>query len=378
MAAKKEKKLTPMMAQYVAMRRSLPEDVVLFFRLGDFYEMFFEDAQRAAATLNVALTKRHDVPMCGVPHHAAQGYIAKLVKAGIRVAIGEQTSTPIPGKLVEREISQIISAGTVDDTNLLDDTRHNYLASVCYIGKRYGLACADHTTGEFTVAEFPDKIQLEDELKRLSPSEIIIPDDQLNQLGGIAHCMPYDGYAFIAEQAEHQLKSHFKVQSFDGFGCAGMTASTSAAGAILHYLIHQLRRSCDHLLKLSVRDNEAYVMIDAASQNNLDLVESRSGKKHTLLHALDCTATPMGARKLRDWILHPLRDLTPLLARQDLIAAFLEQPYLLSQCRDSLKKIRDIERTTGRLSQGSGTPRDFSHSVYRSRKFQHSKKISAP
>ncbi len=359
MAAKKEKKLTPMMAQYVAMRRSLPEDVVLFFRLGDFYEMFFEDAQRAAATLNVALTKRHDVPMCGVPHHAAQGYIAKLVKAGIRVAIGEQTSTPIPGKLVEREISQIISAGTVDDTNLLDDTRHNYLASVCYIGKRYGLACADHTTGEFTVAEFPDKIQLEDELKRLSPSEIIIPDDQLNQLGGIAHCMPYDGYAFIAEQAEHQLKSHFKVQSFDGFGCAGMTASTSAAGAILHYLIHQLRRSCDHLLKLSVRDNEAYVMIDAASQNNLDLVESRSGKKHTLLHALDCTATPMGARKLRDWILHPLRDLTPLLARQDLIAAFLEQPYLLSQCRDSLKKIRDIERTTGRLSQGSGTPRDL-------------------
>ena len=347
------------MAQYVAMRRSLPEDVVLFFRLGDFYEMFFEDAQRAAATLNVALTKRHDVPMCGVPHHAAQGYIAKLVKAGIRVAIGEQTSTPIPGKLVEREISQIISAGTVDDTNLLDDTRHNYLASVCYIGKRYGLACADHTTGEFTVAEFPDKIQLEDELKRLSPSEIIIPDDQLNQLGGIAHCMPYDGYAFIAEQAEHQLKSHFKVQSFDGFGCAGMTASTSAAGAILHYLIHQLRRSCDHLLKLSVRDNEAYVMIDAASQNNLDLVESRSGKKHTLLHALDCTATPMGARKLRDWILHPLRDLTPLLARQDLIAAFLEQPYLLSQCRDSLKKIRDIERTTGRLSQGSGTPRDL-------------------
>jgi DNA mismatch repair protein MutS len=359
MAAGKEKKLTPMMAQYVAMRRSLPDDVVLFFRLGDFYEMFFEDAQRAAATLNVALTKRHDVPMCGVPHHAAQGYIAKLVKAGIRVAIGEQTSTPIPGKLVEREISQIISAGTVDDINLLDDTKHNYLAAVCFANKKYGLACADHTTGEFTVAEFPDKMQLEDELKRLSPSEIIIPDDQLNQLGGIAHCMPYDGYAFIPDQAEYMLKEQFKVQSFDGFGCAEMTAATSAAGAILHYLIHQLRRSCDHLLKLSVRDNSDYVLIDSASQSNLDLVESRSGKKHTLLHALDRTATPMGARKLRDWILHPLRDLEPLVARQDLIAAFLDQPYLLSQCRDSLKKIKDIERTTGRLSQGSGNPRDL-------------------
>ena len=187
MAAKKDKKLTPMMAQYTAMRRSLPDDVVLFFRLGDFYEMFFEDAQRAASTLNIALTKRHDVPMCGFPHHSAQAYIAKLVRAGIRVALGEQITTPVQGQLVEREISQIISAGTVDDINLLDDTRNNYLASVCYIGKRYGLACADHTTGEFTVSEFPDKMQLEDEIKRLSPSEIIIPDDQINQLGDIAH-----------------------------------------------------------------------------------------------------------------------------------------------------------------------------------------------
>ena len=359
MSKKSEKKLTPMMAQYVAMRRSLPDDVVLFFRLGDFYEMFFEDAQRAASTLNVALTKRHDVPMCGVPHHAAQGYIAKLVKAGIRVAIGEQTSTPIPGKLVEREISQIISAGTVDDINLLDDSKNNYLAAVCCQGKTYGLACADHTTGEFTVSEFPNKALLEDELKRLAPSEIIIPDDQLSQLGDIAHCMPYDGYTFIPDQAQHQLKTHFKVQSFEGFGCEDMTVATSAAGATLHYLSQQLRRSCDHLLKLSVRDNEEFVTIDSASQNNLDLVESRSGKKHTLLHALDRTATPMGARKLRDWILHPLRDIEPLTARQDLIASFLEQPYLLSQCRDSLKKIKDIERTTGRLSQGSGTPRDL-------------------
>lgn len=354
-----EKKLTPMMDQYLTMRRSLPDDIVLFFRLGDFYEMFFEDAKRAASILNVALTKRHDVPMCGVPHHAAQGYIAKLIKAGVRVAIGEQTSTPIPGKLVEREISQIISAGTVDDINLLDDSRNNYLAAVCIIGKKFGLASADHTTGDFTVAEFSDRAQLEDELSRLGPSEIIIPDDQLNTLGGIAHCMPYDGYAFIPDQAKHLLKTHFKVQSLDGFGCSDMLAASAAAGAVLHYLIYQLRRSCDHLRALSVRNPHAHVLIDTASQNNLDLIDSRTGKKHTLLGALDRTSTPMGARKLRDWITHPLRDLATLTARQDLIAAMLEQPYILSQCRDSLKKIRDIERCCGRLSQGSGNPRDL-------------------
>lgn len=351
------------MAQYQAMRRSLPEDVVLFFRLGDFYEMFFEDAQRAAGVLNIALTKRHEVPMCGFPYHAAQGYIAKLVRANTRVALAEQTTTPVAGKLVEREISQIISAGTVNDINLLDDTKHNYLASVYLAGTKkkpcYAIACADHTTGEFTLAEFPNIALMTDELKRLSPSEIIIADDQLQELAAIANCQPYDAYAFLHDTAKHTLTDHFKVKSLDGFGCAKMDAAISAAGAILHYLSHQLRRSCDHLRKISVRESSNYVLIDAASQANLDLVESRTGKQHTLLGALDKTSTPMGARKLRDWILHPLRDLKPLLARQDLISAFIAQPYLLSTCRGTLKNIRDIERTTGRLSQRAGTPRDL-------------------
>jgi len=363
MAAKKANKLTPMMAQYQAMRRSLPDDVVLFFRLGDFYEMFFEDAQRAAGVLNIALTKRHEVPMCGFPYHAAEGYIAKLVRANTRVALAEQTTTPVAGKLVEREISQIISAGTVNDINLLDDTKHNYLASVYLGGTKkkpcYAIACADHTTGEFTLAEFPNMALMTDELKRLSPSEIIIANDQLQELGGIASCQPYDAYAFLHDTAKHTLTDHFKVNSLDGFGCADMDTAISAAGAILHYLSHQLRRSCDHLRKISVRESSNYVLIDAASQANLDLVESRTGKQHTLLGALDKTSTPMGARKLRDWILHPLRDLKPLLARQDLISAFIAQPYLLSTCRGTLKNIRDIERTTGRLSQRAGTPRDL-------------------
>ncbi len=360
MAAKKgEKKLTPMMSQYLTMRRSLPDDVLLLFRLGDFYEMFFEDAQRAAEILNCALTKRHETPMCGFPHHAAEGYIAKLIKAGKRVALGEQTSIPQAGKLVEREITQIISAGTVSDLNLLDDNKHNYIASCYIIKEQYGLACADHTTGEFTLAEFNSLDALKDELSRLSPTELIIADDQVDELSSLAQALPYDAFAYIPDQARHTLLEHFKVQSLIGFGCEEMTAACSAAGATLHYLSYQMRRSCDHLRKISVRNTTEHVLIDTSSQRNLDLVESRSGRKHTLLGALDRTSTPMGARKLRDWILHPLCDLEPLTQRQDLIACFLDQPFLLAKCRDALKGIRDIERTSSRLSQNHGNARDL-------------------
>ena len=358
-----EKKLTPMMAQYMAMRRSLPDDILLLYRLGDFYEMFFDDAKNAAGILNVALTKRNDIPMCGVPHHAAQGYIAKLIRANKRVAIAEQTTEPQPGKIVEREIAQIISASTVNDLTLLDDTRHNYLASVFLGGSAkkpcLGLACADHTTGAFTIAEFADRQQLEDELTRLSPSELLIPEDQTKELGDLRNCLPYDSYAFLSDQALHTLKEQFKVQSLDGFGCSGMTAALSAAGGALHYLTYQLRRNCDHLKGISVRNIADYVLIDSSSQLNLDLVESRSGKQHTLLGVLDRTSTPMGARKLRDWILHPLRDLNELTARLDLVDSLLAEPYLLTKLHVSLKNIRDIERTTGRLSQGSGNARDL-------------------
>ncbi|HAT19482.1 MAG TPA: DNA mismatch repair protein MutS, partial [Verrucomicrobiales bacterium] len=348
-----------MMAQYQAMRRSLPDDVLLFFRLGDFYEMFFEDAREAAGLLNVALTKRGGVPMCGVPHHAVENYIAKLIKQGKRVAIGEQISEPVPGKIVDREISQIISAGTIDNLSLLDDRCHNYLAAVCEHRDTFGLAVVDHSTGEFTLAEFPDRQQLEDELTRLAPSELLISDEQLQALGGLPDNLPYDGYAFLLDQAVHILRDHFKVQSLDGFGCADMHPALSAAGAILHYLSCQLRRSCDHLRGLAVRQVGEEVAIDTASQHNLDLVDSRSGRQHTLLGVLDRTATPMGARKLRDWILHPISDRDTLEARHDLIGSFLAESFLLTHCRESLKEIRDIERCTGRLAQGSGNPRDL-------------------
>ena len=351
---------TPMMAQYLKMRKSLPADIILFYRLGDFYEMFFEDAKTAAPILNVALTKRGGTPMCGIPHHAAQNYVARLLKAGKRVAIAEQTSEAIPGKLVEREIARILTAGSIDDLTLLDDQRPNYLAALSKTPKSFGLAAIDHTTGEFIIAEFADAAQLLDEIARISPSELIIPDHQISDFSAnFPHALPYDGYTFLPEHAVDLLKSHFNIHSLDGFGCADKPAASSAAGAALHYLTQQLRRSCDHLNPPRLLENDKHVLIDSASQRNLDLIESRAGAKHTLLGVLDRTQTPMGGRLLRDWLLHPLRDIRTLEQRQETIAAFLAEPFLLSKVRESLKNIRDIERTTSRLSQNSGNPRDL-------------------
>jgi|UniRef100_UPI003783BA33 DNA mismatch repair protein MutS len=353
---------TPMMKQYLAIRRELPEDVLLFFRLGDFYELFFEDAKTASPILNVALTKRNGVPMCGVPHHSSQGYIAKLIKGGKRVAIAEQTTDPVPGKIVERAVSQILSAGTINDLNLLDSNRPNYLAAVFREGKKFGLAYVDHTTGEFEVAEFKDTTELADELERLQASELLFSDSQrdvIDALGSPSSAQPIESYLFLLDQAQHSLTQHFKVQSLDGFGCTGMNAAICAAGCILQYLQFQLRRSVDHIQRLRVGQTNDVVLIDAASQSHLELVTARGGTQHTLLSALDRTCTPMGARKLRHWVLHPLRDLDALTQRQDMIAALIDEPILLGQIRTLLKEVRDLERTSSRLSQGSGNGRDL-------------------
>ncbi len=348
-----------MMTQYLGMRKSLPADVILLYRLGDFYEIFFDDAKVAAPILGVALTKRGGTPMCGVPHHAAQSYIARLLKAGKRVAIAEQTSEPKPGKLVEREISRILSPGSVDDLSLLEDNRPNYLAAVFRSGRRIGLACVDHSTGGFFISGHADFGGLADELARVQPSEVLVSDQQMTEFGGLAGRLAYDGYVFLSEHAVELIAGHYGVHSLDGFGVSGLPAETGAAGAVLHYLIHQLRRPCGHLRPPQVRTWDGRVAIDAASQRNLDLVESRAGRAHTLLGVLDRTSTPMGARMLRDWILRPLTDPGVLGKRQDMIDAFLADPAAMDVCRSALKGVRDIERCLSRLSQRSGNPRDL-------------------
>ncbi len=353
--------LTPMMQQYQGIRRSLPADTLLLFRLGDFYEMFFEDAKEASALLNVALTKRNLVPMCGIPHHAAENYIRRLLKAGRRVAICDQVGEPQKGQIVHREISHIVSPGTVADLHMLDAKRNNFLAGI-HTGAKggYGFAFVDLTTGDFRVTELADDKELADELARVQPAEVLVSEEQASLFREIRGLVARDGYTFLLDQAYFTLREHFKVQSLDGFGCEQMPAAIGAAGAILHYLKTELRRSLGHISRLIVYRNSQFMVVDAATQVNLELVQSRGGGRDTsLLGALDCTVTPMGARKLRDWILHPLCDLAPLNQRQQMIGDLLAEPFLLGNLRDTLKSIRDMERTVGRLTQTGGNARDL-------------------
>src|SRR6266545_996051 len=351
--------LTPMMQQYRRLRSSIPADTLLLFRLGDFYELFFEDAKEASGLLNVALTKRNGVPMCGVPYHAAQTYIAKLIKAGRRVAICDQTSEPQPGKIVSRDITHIVSAGTVSDLDLLESKRANFLGAIYADGAFFGFAYADLSTVEFRLTQAQDRQSLLDELARVSPSELLVADEQQEQFKEIPNALGYDSYAFLPEQAVFTLCEHFKVKSLDGFGCGQMSQAVAAAGAIVHYLKYQLRRKIDHLTSLQCDAPADYVLLDAATQTNLDLVESRSARGTSLLAVLDRTITPMGGRKLRFWILQPLRNVPELERRDRMIADLLQEPDLLAAIRIELKSIRDIERAVGRLSQTSGNARDL-------------------
>jgi len=349
---------TPMMRQYHAVRRELPPNTLLFFRLGDFYELFGDDAKEASAIINVALTKRGAMPMCGVPYHAAKGYIEKLIAAGKRVAICDQVGEVQAGKLVRREVSQILSAGTLDDFGL-DARTHNFLAAVCEKRGRIGLAFADLSTGVFQLTELDDLPQLLDELARVSPVEVLVPEENSALLTTVPDATPAEGYIFECEPADHLLREHFKVQSLDGFGCGEWPLAIGAAGALLHYLTRQMRRNAAHLRELKPYRISEFVVLDAATQSHLELVTSRGGREMTLLGALDRTVTPMGARTLRHWILHPLRDVAAIGARQSAIERLLERPAELAALRDTLGGIRDMERAVARLNGQSGNARDL-------------------
>ena len=353
-----EEKLTPMMQQYLAVRRELPPGTFLLFRLGDFYEMFGDDAVEASRILNVALTKRGTTPMCGVPFHAARGYIEKLIAAGWRAAICDQVGEVTAGKLVRREISQILSPGTLDDFGL-DDRKPNFLAALSKRGDAHGLAYCDLSTGEFRLTELDSLPALLDELARVSPAEILVPDHQASEFSSVTPQSPLDGYAFEPEPAAELLRTHFKVHSLDGFGCADLPAAIGAAGALLHYITRQMRRPAGHLRRLQPYRRSEFLILDAATQSHLELVQSRAGRQMTLLGALDTTRTPMGARLLRDWILHPLRNAEAIERRQEAIAALLDNAMLLGDLRSRLADIHDIERATSRLGGPSGNARDL-------------------
>jgi len=361
-----EAQLTPMMAQYRRIKGELPKEALLLFRLGDFYEMFFEDAQAGAQLLNLSLTARNGVPMCGLPHHAANGYIARILKSGRKVAICDQTEEARPGKLVNREVTQILSPGTHFDERMLVAERNNFLASVYPSGKIFGLALVDLTTGDFLTTELENEAALLAELERLRPAEIIFPTEatSLRDLlrGAFRILSGYDDWTFAPETAFYTVKEQFKVASLDGFGLKDKTAAIGAAGGALHYLTQNLRRDVKHLTRISFYQRSDFLTLDYTTLRHLEILEPQhhdAPRNASLYGALNKTVTPMGARLLRNWLSQPLAKVEPICRRQEAVQTFLENTFSLDSFRQQLAKVRDLERTLGRLSSGSGNARDL-------------------
>ncbi len=361
-----EPQLTPMMAQYRRIKGELPKDALLLFRLGDFYEMFFEDAQIGAQLLNVSLTKRGVVPMCGIPHHALQTYIGRLLRAGKKVALCEQTEEARPGQLVERAVTQILSPGTHFDERMLQAERNNYLVAVARNGKSLGLALVDLTTGGFKTTECENEAALLAEMDRLRPAEIVLPAED----GALAALLapvcralqPYDDWVFAPETAVFTVREHFKVASLDGFGLRNRHAAIGAAGAVLHYLTQHLRRDLAHLTSCSFYETSSFLKLDTTTLRHLEILEpvhKDAPRNATLYGALHKTVTPMGARCLRDWLSQPLSNVADITRRQEAVGSFLAEAATLEALRAQLAEVRDLERTIGRLSLGSGNGRDL-------------------
>jgi len=361
-----EPQLTPMMAQYRRIKSELPKDALLLFRLGDFYEMFFEDAIAGAQLLNVALTKRGTVPMCGIPHHAFNGYVARILRAGRKVAVCDQVEEARPGQLVKREVTQILSPGTHFDERLLAAERNNFLAAVYPIGKTTGIAVVDLTTGDFRTTETESDAELLTELERLRPAETIYPGEagSLRTLlqGTPGILIGHDDWVFAPETAVFTVREHFKVAALDGFGLKGRVAATGAAGAALHYLTQHLRRDVKHLTRITFYQCRDYLVLDSTTLRNLEILEPlhRDAPRNTSLYgALNRTVTPMGARLLRNWLTQPLAAVEPIRRRQDAVQSWLENGAALEAFRVKLAEVRDLERTVSRLSVGTGNGRDL-------------------
>ncbi len=366
-----DKSTTPMMAQYRRAKAEIAPDTILFFRLGDFYEMFFEDAVVAADILGIALTKRQSVPMCGVPYHAVDLYLAKLLRAGKKVALCDQMEDPALAKgIVKREVTGIVTPGTVLTDSMLDAARPNYLAGLHRAGKLFGLAMLDLSTGDFWMEEAADPDALFDDLARYAPPEVILPESLhaderflagLHATGAFALTARED-WIFDPATAEDGLCRHFGVQSLDGFGGEGHPAAVAAAGALLYYVVRDLRRTAAHVRRIRFRAAADAMTLDESTLANLDLVASRGTPRAdaptTLLKVLDTTRTAMGSRLLRDWLVRPLQNLPAITARHDAVEALLKKRHDLDALRGVLGAIKDLERLLARLSAGSGNGRD--------------------
>ena len=382
-----------MLRQYQEIKRQHP-GTLLFFRLGDFYELFFDDAVIGAKELEITLTARHrergePVPMCGVPYHAASGYIAKLVRKGYRVAICEQTEDPKKAtKLVRREVVRVITPGTAIDSQLLEARENNYLASIFGAGQGMAVAFLDLSTGEFVATEFAGDAAWERVLEQLdtfSPREIIFPKS-LEPLfrsnspqhpegagsetngsatgftlsGGQPSINPLDEWGFSLQNGRELLLSHFEVASLDGFGLGGHEQSIAAAGAALHYVRETQKADASHISGISYFEPNSFLILDSTTVRNLELVEALDGSRsRTLLGVLDETATGMGSRLLKQWLLRPSMKLGELRSRLDAVEELKTALMLRDRLRAELKKVADLERLMARISLGRATPRDL-------------------
>ena len=335
--------LTPMQRQYLALKREVPVGAILMFRLGDFYEMFGEDAVIAAPILGATLTHRGSQPMCGVPHHALNAYLAKLIRAGKTAALVDQVEDPKTAKgLVRREITRIVTPGTVTEDGLLDETANNWVAAVSHLG----LALLDLSTGEFCVESFDSQEKLDEALERYRPAELLQPNED-NQ------------WTFSLEAAYDCLTRHFKVMSLDGFGLTGRNDLISAAGALLQYVGPTLRHSLDHVRKVAIRQSDDGLVLDAGTVRHLQLLPGGEVTKDaSLLGVLDVTKTPMGARTMRNWIARPLARATDINARLDAVGAFVNDRSALASLRQLLTGVRDLERLIQKVDSGRANPRD--------------------
>ena len=333
-----------MMRQYLAIKREVPAGAIVMFRLGDFYEMFGEDAIVAAPILGATLTHRGDQPMCGVPYHALNSYLSKLIRAGKTAALCDQVEDPKTAKgLVRREVTRIVTPGTVTEDGLLDETANNYVAAVSGLG----LALLDLSTGEFAVEQFASREKLDEALERYRPAEMFIPNDD-------------NRWTFSIDAAFDCLTRHFKVVSLDGFGLTGKNDLISAAGALLYYVGTTLHHSLEHVRKVQIRESDDGLVLDAGTLRHLQLIPGGEVTKDaSLLGVLDVTKTPMGARTMRNWIARPLARVADINARLDAVAAFVEDRAALANLRNLLTGVRDLERLIAKVDSGRANPRDL-------------------
>jgi DNA mismatch repair protein MutS len=359
---------TPLMRQYNAIKEQAP-NALLMFRLGDFYELFFDDAVTAARELEITLTSRNkekgaSIPMCGVPYHAAEGYIARLIQKGYRVAICEQMGDPrVAKKLVKREITRIVTPGTATDSQLLRSHENNYLAAVARQGPRAGIAHVDISTGEFRATEV-DAPELAATLENLGPREVLVASEhpllrEQNRNGGYLQTEVED-WVFSADYADRTLRDHFRLLSLDGCGLAGRSAATSACSAILHYLQETQRGALDHLDRPSFYDRASAMVLDAVTVRNLEVVEpifAEGGA--TLLSILDKTLTGMGGRLLRHRLLRPCIDLAEIEDRLSAVGELLSETILRAELRKQLSAVLDVERLLAKVTMGAAGPREL-------------------